>query len=293
MSSKNESLLEGMRTNRRITLRTWFLVVVCSCLAGPLTAQTLPGIPEPGLALYGVIGSTNVAGSNDWSSAVVTWLVTGNNSSSAVTSTIIGVNGQYFYLARIPFETRQLAGTTFGATSNFLALNAAGASYTRSARVNGSSASIAFSSLGHTGSFAFGPGDRGTLERVDLTTNHETFGQWALRFFGTIVVDPSADPDGDGMTNYQEYLAGTNPLDPQSKLALYDVHPDARGGLSISWQTVPGQTYAVFRSGDLTRGFTRLQGALAATATTTSFYDASANGAGPFFYRVGVEPGQP
>ena len=282
-----------MRTNRGKTWQRWLLLLICARLAGALSAQTLPGIPEPGLALYGAIQSTNAGGSNDWSSAVVTWLVTGNNSTSAVTSTIIGVNGQYFYLARIPFETRQLAGTTFGATSNFLALNAAGASYTRSARVNGSSASIAFSSLGHAGSFTFGPGDRGTLERVDLSTNRETFAQWALRRFGTTSVDPNADPDGDGMTNYQEYLAGTNPLDPQSKLALYEIHPDPRGGLAISWQTLPGQVYAVFRSSDLARGFTRLQGALSATATTTSFYDATAHGIGPFFYRVGVEAGQP
>ena len=282
-----------MITNCRNFLRCWLLVLISASGAADLAAQTLSGIPEPGLAMYGSLQSTNAAGSNDWSSAVVTWLVTGNNSTSAVTSTIIGVNGQYYYLARLPFETRQLAGTTFGATSNFLALNASGASYTRSARVNGSSATIAFSSLGHTESFAFGPGDRGTLERMDLTTSQESFLQWALRYFGNTTVNPGADPDGDGMTNYQEYLAGTNPLDPQSKLTLYEVRPDPRGGLSISWQTVPGQSYAVFRSGDLSQGFTRLQGALSATATTTTFYDATARGPGPFFYRVGVETGQP
>jgi len=35
---------------------------------------------------------------------------------------------------------------------------------------------------------------------------------WELQYFGHIGVDPNADPDGDGLTNLQEYQHGTNPL---------------------------------------------------------------------------------
>jgi hypothetical protein len=35
---------------------------------------------------------------------------------------------------------------------------------------------------------------------------------WEIRYFGAIGQNPSADPDGDGLTNLQEYQAGTNPL---------------------------------------------------------------------------------
>jgi YD repeat-containing protein len=36
---------------------------------------------------------------------------------------------------------------------------------------------------------------------------------WEQQYFGHIGVDPSADPDGDGLTNLQEYTAGSNPVD--------------------------------------------------------------------------------
>ena len=37
---------------------------------------------------------------------------------------------------------------------------------------------------------------------------------WQLHYFGTLGVDPDADADGDGFTNRDEYLDGTDPTDP-------------------------------------------------------------------------------
>ena len=34
---------------------------------------------------------------------------------------------------------------------------------------------------------------------------------WEMQYFGHLGVDPNADPDGDGISNYWEYVAGTNP----------------------------------------------------------------------------------
>jgi hypothetical protein len=56
---------------------------------------------------------------------------------------------------------------------------------------------------------------------------------WEMKYFGHLGVDPNADPDGDGLTNWQEYLKGTDPTD-----YFNGVNPtiisleDADGGLS-------------------------------------------------------------
>ncbi len=37
--------------------------------------------------------------------------------------------------------------------------------------------------------------------------------RWQMHYFGHLGVDPGADPDGDGMTNLEEYRKGTDPTD--------------------------------------------------------------------------------
>jgi hypothetical protein len=58
------------------------------------------------------------------------------------------------------------------------------------------------------------------------------------------------DSDGDGLTTYQEYLAGTDPTNAASKLTLNGVEKNATG-IDITWSSVPGMDYRVRYSDDL------------------------------------------
>jgi len=72
------------------------------------------------------------------------------------------------------------------------------------------------------------------------------------------VTDPAGDPDHDGASNLQEYLAGTNPTDEQSWLRLTQgiPSPSGSGGYQIVWASVGGTRYRIlFSDGDAHGGF--------------------------------------
>lgn len=60
----------------------------------------------------------------------------------------------------------------------------------------------------------------------------------------------TADPDGDGATNFAEAVAGTNPADPASHPAC--TLETAAGFFIVRWQGVPGKLYRIEESTDLT-----------------------------------------
>ncbi|MGZ4964505.1 MAG: hypothetical protein ACXWC8_18265, partial [Limisphaerales bacterium] len=67
---------------------------------------------------------------------------------------------------------------------------------------------------------------------------------WEMTYFGDLSHDGSADTDGDGMTDLQEFLAGTNPTNNDSVLRCLAV-TSSQGGATIYWSAVPGRTYRV------------------------------------------------
>jgi len=124
---------------------------------------------------------------------------------------------------------------------------------------------------------------------------------WMLQIFGHptgLASDHSRaqdDADGDGMTNLQEYRAGTDPLDAQSSLKLQFQSMDATTSRpQFSFTAMPGISYTLQYSDSLTSGiWQKLRDELAGdTIRTVTLSDASATNASTRFYRI-VTPIQP
>lgn len=102
--------------------------------------------------------------------------------------------------------------------------------------------------------------------------------------------DGTIDSDGDGMNNFQEFIAGTNPTNAASVLKMLSVS-NSLSGTTVKWQCGSFVNQYLQRSTNLAGQpvFSSIRSNLSTFGTTLSFKDTNAVGAGPFFYRVGVQ----
>jgi hypothetical protein len=115
---------------------------------------------------------------------------------------------------------------------------------------------------------------------------------WAQQYgFPTDGTADYADPDGDGMNNWQEWQAGTNPTNAASLLNILSIS-NSPSGTKVTWQIVSGKFYYVQRSTNLA-----VQPAFSTIATNLQrplssilpYTDTTATNGGPYFYRIGVQ----
>ncbi|MEO7934381.1 MAG: autotransporter-associated beta strand repeat-containing protein [Chthoniobacterales bacterium] len=126
----------------------------------------------------------------------------------------------------------------------------------------------------------------GTLSLTAMTVVEN----WRSTYFGTTAnsgnAADNADPDGDGMTNAQEFAAGTDPKSNASALKVSNVAPSGND-MVISFPTVSGKVYRVERSDTLQSGsWTTVQDNLAGTGGVVQVTDAGGAMQGKRFYRV-------
>ena len=78
---------------------------------------------------------------------------------------------------------------------------------------------------------------------------------YAIDDFMLIGASPHMDSDGDGMTDFAEYITGTNPNDPRSLFKIRIRPKDLGRRMLVDWPSVRGRDYEVWRSTDLSEGF--------------------------------------
>jgi hypothetical protein len=245
-----------------------FVQVICHlCVVGAWSQ--IPAIPEPPIIVYGTV--TDKTNNQPVTITSVTWQVTDGTttrgySAATLPATRIISNGQSFYLLEVPQETRVVqngAGQIFlQPGTNGFEVKSPAPTYTLTATINGTLATIkavdSTSQPPGTASAAisdYTPATQGRMMRVDLWINEDPYLAWAAGYFpnpNAPEAAPGYDYDGDGFTNDQERLAGTDPTNGTSALRLANFSRAPNGeSFSLTWASVPGKTYRVQTSDTL------------------------------------------
>ena len=101
------------------------------------------------------------------------------------------------------------------------------------------------------------------------------------------VNDAAEDPDGDGMSNIDEYHSGTDPQDKDSVLRV-TLLDGGNGGALIKFTAMPSLTYSIVYRGEIDAGAWLTLTNLPAQAGTNliQVIDPDAGPAGKRFYKV-------
>ena len=114
---------------------------------------------------------------------------------------------------------------------------------------------------------------------------------WEKTYFGAASATRTefTDTDGDGMTDYAEFLAGTNPTNSASVLRLFTPSVQNAGAVRFDWPAFPGRSYRLTSSTNLS-AWEPATDWIQAGGNMLSLTTNVVSGARFRFYRVEVRP---
>lgn len=114
---------------------------------------------------------------------------------------------------------------------------------------------------------------------------------WERYHFGSVAVASGGktDYDQDGFSDRDEFLAGTDALDPQSRLVISELNHLGGARFELCWQSVQGRTYTLLHKTNLTQKvWVPVVAGLLGDPPQNRWVIASETS--PAFYRVRVDP---
>ncbi|MGH7952052.1 MAG: thrombospondin type 3 repeat-containing protein, partial [Limisphaerales bacterium] len=136
------------------------------------------------------------------------------------------------------------------------------------------------STLNFTGNYTF------------LDVNHNGISDaWEMDNFGSVTTNRTrlTDTDQDGMSDYAEFIAGTNPTNAASRFYFTGITIQNDNLIQMQWTAVTNRLYQLSDSTNL-NAWLPITGWLQASNNPAMSYTATNSGSSPHFYRVQVLP---
>ena len=213
----------------------------------------------PAAAANFPVGTHLIKGTlKDWQNKVLT-------SSAAVTIQAVATNGSiiastkvvnpsvegYNFLLQIPLSSKATDSTAaVGDKLNCVLVQESGLSLAAEQLPVGEANAVSTYALAfvNTRSYTNDVGDT-----VSIPTEYvDTIGVWMEAYGIAGDYKPFEDYDGDNVSNYAEYCAGTNPFDPTDKLTITGYAAPQSAPHAISFEYVGGHLYGVATTRSLT-----------------------------------------
>jgi hypothetical protein len=251
------------------------------------------GIPEPNLIFYGRLWNPVGGPFSSITTGTLIWTLqpTSGGSPVVVTNLLSSLYPPFSFIMQVPCESQV---GTLTVSSNVLQLASLPRTYNRAGvLLNGQ---LIYLKYPAQTLFSVTSTNRGQLMQVDLTmlqSDQDSTGigipdGWQLQYFGHVGINPNADPDGDGMSNLAEYLAGTDPTNSNSSLSFTSATMASSGGVQVSWSSVVNRSYSLLRSTNLLTGYQVIAAGIPSTPPVTTYQDIPSIPGTTYFYRVSV-----
>ncbi len=127
----------------------------------------------------------------------------------------------------------------------------------------------------------------GLSDTFEVYARARRWGFYGYLPFGSSVTN--IDTDNDNLTDYAEFVAGTDPRNPIQCFAVTNLYPVVDQLIVLNWDSSEGRRYAIHVSTNLMQGFTPYATNIPATPPVNTFIYTNASVAAQHIFRIVVE----